>query len=392
MPWASNAGIGFINAIPSLSQIGIKDGRASFPDGFPPLCFVPVSSGGVPPFGADFNGILNQLSAGLEWLQIGMLPVWDPTYNTQIGGYPQDAVVASPNYTGLLWISLVDNNTSNPDTDTGLYWSPFNRWRLTSPLVLYVNAGTGNDSNTGLTPGSPWITLQKAIDWIANNVDVSYQTVTVNCAGTFSAGVANYRSIAGNGANRVIFSFNSGSLVSVADGTCFLADGDGTGFTVTTASGVPVQLAASGTGVDQGYCLLAADNAQIFFNNINFGYAQQSQVFAFVEGAVKINGNYTISGNSPIHWNASNGTIQSVTITNPNVVTLIGPPGYSTCFANCTNAGRMLISPSTTTFNGTATGQRFNVSDVSIISTGGAGLEYFPGGVAGVAQSAFNYT
>ncbi|KAA1174648.1 hypothetical protein FP026_29625, partial [Rhizobium tropici] len=62
IPFAASAGGGYIRAIPQASQIGITNGAASLTDGFPPLTFLPVGAGGTPPWGQDFNGILNEIT------------------------------------------------------------------------------------------------------------------------------------------------------------------------------------------------------------------------------------------------------------------------------------------------------------------------------------------
>lgn len=123
IPFAADAGAGYIRAIPEASQIGITTGAASLYDGFPPVNFLPVGAGGTPPFGQDLNGILNQLSAWAQWQNAGgaILP-YDGTFQSTIGGYPNGAIVASVTYPGTYWLSTVDNNTSDPDTG-GANWS-----------------------------------------------------------------------------------------------------------------------------------------------------------------------------------------------------------------------------------------------------------------------------
>lgn len=119
--WANDASSPYINSIPTSSQEGVKAGAASFADGFPPLCFVPFASGGAGPFGADFNGALAQITAGLQWAQAGNYLPYSGTYSTIIGGYANGAIVQSAATPGLFWRSTADNNTSDPDTG-GLNW------------------------------------------------------------------------------------------------------------------------------------------------------------------------------------------------------------------------------------------------------------------------------
>lgn len=102
------------NTIPVASQIGVTPGAASFTDGFPPLTMTPLAAGGVPPYGADFNGILNFLSAAVRWSQAGGRYPFDAAFATAVGGYPKGAVLAATSGNGS-WLNLVDNNTADPD-------------------------------------------------------------------------------------------------------------------------------------------------------------------------------------------------------------------------------------------------------------------------------------
>lgn len=114
--FGQNAGPSFIRPIPIPSQISIEAGAASFDTGFPPDTFDPVGAGGTPPFGKDFNGILNQITAWLRWVQAGAPIAYDATFQTDISGYPIGAFVASAVTFGLYFVSTVDGNTTNPDT------------------------------------------------------------------------------------------------------------------------------------------------------------------------------------------------------------------------------------------------------------------------------------
>ena len=122
IPFANSAVAPYTHAIPQASQISITPGAASLTDGFPPLTFLPLPSGGIPPFGKDFNGILNQITAWLQWYQAGGLSYYNAAFQTAIGGYPNTAVLVAA--TGQwLWVSTADNNVTNPDTG-GAGWRP----------------------------------------------------------------------------------------------------------------------------------------------------------------------------------------------------------------------------------------------------------------------------
>lgn len=122
IPFANSATPGtYKRTIPEASQIGSQDGAASLTDGFPPLTFTPIGSGGVPPFGEDMNGILYETTGWSRWLQAGGTGVWDSAFSTAIGGYPLGAVVRSTT-SGLFWYSLAENNTVNPDAGVSANW------------------------------------------------------------------------------------------------------------------------------------------------------------------------------------------------------------------------------------------------------------------------------
>jgi len=122
VPWGNSATATYLRSIPVPSQIGIQNCAASLTDGFPPLTFVPATAGGCPPFGADFNGILKQITQWSQWQGAGASPTYDSSFSTSIGGYPSGTVLANASTAGCFWVSTVDNNSSDPDTG-GANWS-----------------------------------------------------------------------------------------------------------------------------------------------------------------------------------------------------------------------------------------------------------------------------
>lgn len=123
IPFASGASSPYIRAIPTDHvAAGAGDAPASLFDGFPPETFTPIGSGGTPPSGADFNGILNQLTAWARWGAAGGPAVFNSTFCTTIGGYPKGATLMSVTTPGLTWISLVENNLTDPDSVGAANW------------------------------------------------------------------------------------------------------------------------------------------------------------------------------------------------------------------------------------------------------------------------------
>lgn len=150
--FANAAGSGYIRTIPANSQIGISNGAASLNDGFPPVCFLPVGSGGTPPSGQDFNGILNQLSTWSIWQAAGGPVYYDSTFSAAIGGYPLGTILSAYNSLGNFWLSEIDNNVSDPDTG-GANWLPFSAPGPAS--IVHAGVDTGSSDNVQVNSTTP---------------------------------------------------------------------------------------------------------------------------------------------------------------------------------------------------------------------------------------------
>jgi hypothetical protein len=201
IPFANAAGGGYIRAIPQASQIGITNGAASLTDGFPPLTFLPVGSGGVPPFGQDFNGLLNQISAWSRWQCAGGPVAYDGTFQTAVGGYPAGAVVQGT-ATGTSWLSLTDNNITNPNTG-GAGWQP----------VSGFNGGLGTIASAATTD----------IGSVSSGVLTVTGTTTITSLGTSMAiGTVKVLKFAA----ALTLTYNAGSLILPTSANIVTAAGD----------------------------------------------------------------------------------------------------------------------------------------------------------------------
>ena len=121
--WCSGDNLtkGLINTVPVSSASPL----ASWQDGFPIATFNSEEGEGVPPSGADVNGVLNQMSALLAWLNRG--GQWK--YNSGVTeGYPQGALLQlNDNLTTV--ICTTSGNTNNPNSNmTG--------WQLVYPFPV----------------------------------------------------------------------------------------------------------------------------------------------------------------------------------------------------------------------------------------------------------------
>lgn len=103
---------------------------ASLAEGFPPITMLPLQLGGVPPEGADFNGILNLTTQFYFAYQNGLQPTFSQAVSDAIGGYPKGAVLWNTTGTAgqlVPIVSLVGDNTynfvTNPEYIDGVHWA-----------------------------------------------------------------------------------------------------------------------------------------------------------------------------------------------------------------------------------------------------------------------------
>ncbi len=193
LPFANS---GTKNAIPTASQIGITPGAASLTDGFPPLTFTPLAAGGIPPSGADFNGILNLLSANIQWQNAGGQYVYNSAFSTAIGGYPTGAVLLSSDGS-TEWISTADNNTTDPDSSIAANWGKLASYGwatvsgLTNANVILTGAQYGKRyifASGTLTGNVQLIFPTTEQEWVVVNNTTGAFTLT--CKTSAGTGVA----------------------------------------------------------------------------------------------------------------------------------------------------------------------------------------------------------
>ena len=192
IPFANSVIAPYIRAIPQVSS-GIP-GEASLDEGFPPENFDPVSAGGVPPSGADFNGLLNQMSAWNRWTAAAGLTPWNSTFAaSSLGGYPAGAIVLSATTTGLAWLSAVDDNTANPDV-AGTGWIPIplvqqttisattTTFTMTVKTNCYGLTGSGARS-ASLPSTNLFIGYEAIVEDLVGNFGVPGNNVTISAPG-----------------------------------------------------------------------------------------------------------------------------------------------------------------------------------------------------------------
>ena len=93
--------------------------QATWDQGFGQITMLPVTAGGLPPKGQDFNGILNQISESIVYQSQGGRFKFSPEYAESIGGYPKGAILQSDDEKKE-YQSLIDNNKVNFNTESNI--------------------------------------------------------------------------------------------------------------------------------------------------------------------------------------------------------------------------------------------------------------------------------
>lgn len=232
VPFASGAGGAYRNTIPVASQIPTKPGAASMTDGFPPMTFQPIASGGVPPFGADVNGILYAQSVALQWEQAGGNYPFNSAFATAIGGYPKDAIVMRADGKGQ-WLNTVDANTTDPDSTSASGWIALRANNGT--VTIAVTAGSNTPTLNQL--GAQVIVLTGAPSSAANLIlplTAGAQWLVRNA--TSGSGAVNVQGV-------------TGAVVTIPQGVGYLVYTDGTNFYASSSDVSGLYLPINGTAV-----------------------------------------------------------------------------------------------------------------------------------------------
>ena len=251
------------------------------------------------------------------------------------------------------------------------------RERLSAGRTYYVRTD-GNDSNTGLvdSAGGAFLTIQKAVDTVYDNLDLNGQTVTIQVQdGTYTDGVVLANGHVGEG-TVLLFGNTSTPASCFVDTTSEDAIRAEKG-AVVTVRGFKLATTTSGIG------LVAYTGAFISTQLMEFGDCAGSQIEIGTGGTIIVDGDYAITGDAVSHYHAgSDGTISVAAIN----VAVTGSPAFSAYFAG---AAEGTISFPNVTFSSTsATGPFFLAHKNGTIDIGSNNVAtYIPGDASGTVNT-----
>lgn len=152
-PFGKDAVPPYINAVIPVTDPG--DGAASYSLGFPPATMTDPSAGGIPPSGADMNGVLYAATAFCQMLQAGQFVSFDADVSTAQTGYHKGAILFVPS-TGALDPGSFYQSTANGNTNDPA--SVVTNWRkLNGALYAASSPSAGAHNDVALAGPSDYV-------------------------------------------------------------------------------------------------------------------------------------------------------------------------------------------------------------------------------------------
>src|SRR6516225_3133195 len=279
-----------------------------------------------------------------------------------------------------------------------LVWSSSGQVQAGGPIYLianrtfYVNGSTGDDTNydgsaaTFSSPNhGPFKTLQRAANEVIRyNMNGFNLSISVAVASGYSNTVSPLFRVPG-GAGTLILSGSGGSPV-VNGSSCSAIQVEGPGsFNVSnfkfTSSGANVADPCCGIFTAYGYCGM---------QNIEFGACSGPHMDVSRSSSMTMSGNLTLSGSSSGNAYATSGHINCFFS-----ATIETAPAISALYLSATaaiNVGNYIwstqlgvIDYTWTSYSGfgNVSGVRYSATLNGVINTGGGGVNYYPGTIAG---------
>lgn len=175
VPFGENAAPETINPIPVTRDSGDDPQQATWSEGFPRVTMQPLVTGGIPPKGQDFNGILKALSEHTVFQNAGGVYRWSADV-VAAGGYDKGAVVQADD--GIRsYVSITDGNTQALGGSN---------WLLISmPIATAAQAQELTSSDTLITPqrlgdsmNSHVLGMGQTWQVVSRDLDTNYSNTT----------------------------------------------------------------------------------------------------------------------------------------------------------------------------------------------------------------------
>lgn len=254
---------------------------------------------------------------------------------------------------------------------------------LTANRTYYVRTD-GSDTNNGLTntAGGAFLTIQKAVDTVADTLDLGGKNITIQVGdGTYTGAVTLKNAVGFPGAGGLTIQGNSTTpanvVISTTSNDCFRANQL---FVIWDIKDLKMQTTTGGS------CLYAT-NATLRFGNVDFGATATYHIRTAAGAQILCTASYSVTGGATRHVASE---YQSYVEIIGFTVTVSSSLAW-THFCVCTMAGMADFSITTISGGASNTGTRYNSTTNGIINTNGGGANYFPGNAAGTTATQGQY-
>jgi hypothetical protein len=255
---------------------------------------------------------------------------------------------------------------------------------LTAARTYYVRTD-GSDGNDGLsnTSAGAFLTIQKAIDTVADTLDLSAFDVAIQVGdGTYTGNVVVYGPWIGRG-NVTLH----GNVTTPAN--CVLAPSSGVAIRVgrslgTLPTNTNAKLVVGGFKITTNNSIgISAEEGSAILIDAAMEYGAHgtgTHIQASRRAEVFVNASYTISGNANRHWSALSS---SVLICTNKTITLNGSPAFGFAFLAVSRVSVAIVNANTFGGSTGTSSKRYDTASGGVIDTTGAGIGYLPGDTAG---------
>lgn len=248
-------------------------------------------------------------------------------------------------------------------TDFNTQWAP-NREVLAANRTYYV-ATTGSDSNDGLTVGTPFLTIQKAVDTVAG-LDLGIFDATISMADGAYSGPVTLKTIVGAG--RCIIKGNETTPANVTVTTTTAVTG-AFGFAPGSQGGYRLSGMKFIANVSNGFGIFRFNTAcTVELGALEFGICRRAPIFNSTPGLINIVGPLTLSGNCASFIEGELGSVTNWNSGSAPDLIIVGTVAFSTAFVLATTGAAVVFLNFTS--SGSATGPRALTRQGGFISTG----------------------
>lgn len=334
--------------------------------------------------GMEFSGVIASGNAGAMTVTLSGFKAPPGKLNlVSKGGLALVQGDAPANLPFKFWFDGTQFRMSAPTaSDIAAGAAAVTRLRLTGNLTLYANSTIGDDTTGTGTQAKPFATPTAAYAYALAKLDLAGFTLTISCAGAFTTGVAVNGLLPGQVSPLSVTFDGGGSATITSVGSCFYA---GAGAAINVQNFGP--LSSTGTGYAQGCALLAIGGATIVFNGITVAACAVAHL-APQSGGTILSRNIitpgtavtlTVTGSAP---GCLNSGLQGTLYVNGITINIPSNVNFSYAFASAFQ-GNLQAAGIVFTGGAVVTGRRFYIDGFGYIFVNGAGVNYFPGSIAG---------